>query len=289
MPPPMADQDHNRTSRVSREVQTMPRTPPSNSRREGTETEPDTSSLPETPRKRLRHQQAPRVIHINTDEYEAHLNDVVTEPWVTPRICAYLYKFINYYNEKGPRFPIHRVPSPLRWSVVDENPRYMHVTHENRPVLMWVVATVVDASLVVTATSPRPVFASCWTSSAERDRKEAIALYNKAASVNLSRMETLIVTAPTNDNEGPPTYEEIYDATERFQQKGKMNHVTQAKLFAGDLVLAECTLVLAEVDRPGAKSVSWVMNAVFWLAEKPKPPKSPVLYEEPPFPEVFTL
>ncbi|RDX56124.1 hypothetical protein OH76DRAFT_1477791 [Lentinus brumalis] len=250
---------------------------------------PRTSRTLQRPRVPLQSPTGPKVIHINTDDYRARSNDLVTEPWVSPRTISYLYQFINYYNEQGPWFPIHRIPSTLHWSVVDENPRYMHLTHGNRPLLIWVLATLIDASLVITRNFPSPRVRLVADFVREGDRQAAIALYNKAASTAITRMETFIVLTPSSDNEGPPSHEEIYDATQGFRDKSKMNRVTQAKLHSGDLVLMECTLVRAEAERGDVKTVSWILNSLYWLAEKPKPANSPILYKQPSFPEVFNL
>ncbi len=87
---------------------------------------------------------------------------------------------------------------------MDEDPRFMQVTHLERPLLIWILGTLVDASLVTTRAFPTPRVRVVMDFLREHDREAAIALYNQAASTTVSRMETLIALAPTNDNEGPP-------------------------------------------------------------------------------------
>ncbi|TFK81633.1 hypothetical protein K466DRAFT_568891 [Polyporus arcularius HHB13444] len=237
---------------------TLSSTPINQTESEDTQPAPehtDPDPAPETPRKRLRFSlpydspKGPKTIHINTDDYVARPNDIVTDTWVSPDTTSYLYKFINYYNPEGTRFPIHHVPKNLHWTVVDEDPRFMQVTHLERPLLIWILGTLVDASLVTTRAFPTPRVRVVMDFLREHDREAAIALYNQAASTTVSRMETLIALAPTNDNEGPPSYDQIYDARERFEDKSNLKHITQAKLFSGDIVLAECTLVVAEQSK----------------------------------------
>ncbi|TFK79955.1 hypothetical protein K466DRAFT_605737 [Polyporus arcularius HHB13444] len=227
-----------------------------------------------------------KIAHINISEYVAQTNDLVTDTWVSPETSTYLYKFINYNNPLGTRFPIHRVPANLHWTVVDEDPRFMQVTHLNRPLLIWILGALVDASLVTTRAFPTPRVRVVIDFLRERDRQAAVALYNKAASQTLTHMDTLETTAPADDNEGPPSYEEIYDARQCFADKSKMSSISQAKLFSGDIVLAECSLVRAETST--SKTVMFSLNTLYWMAESPRAGKTPVLFKQPPFPDVIT-
>ncbi len=50
-----------------------------------------------------------------------------------------------------------------------------------------------------------------------------------------------------------------------------MHKMNPGRILSGDLVLVECTLVRSEIAR-GQTAAAFVLNALYWLAQKPRPP-----------------
>ncbi len=65
-----------------------------------------------------------------------------------------------------------------------------------------------------------------------------------------------------------------------------MRKVSPGRILSGDIVLVESTLVRTEIAR-GQTTASFVLNALYWLAEKPRPPV--VIAEDVEFPDVIAL
>ncbi|RDX39819.1 hypothetical protein OH76DRAFT_1490771 [Lentinus brumalis] len=275
------------TTKESRGTQTVPCTP---AKRTRTDSDADGPSTPKSQRRltiNVTSPTGPKVVHVNARDYVVHMNDILADPWVSEQTTDYLYKFITYNNKHDTRFHIHHLPTGgMLWSVVDENPRVMHRTYLNRPLLIWIVASVIDATLKSTRDHPQPRMRIVADFVRERDRKEAMLHFNKTASYAIQKMPTVTVESASNDDEGPPSEEEVYDAREKFEDKAKMKTVSIAKVRSGDIVLLECNLVRTE-DNTGRKEASFVLNAVYWLAEKPRDKPAPPLYKDKPFPEVF--
>ncbi len=65
-----------------------------------------------------------------------------------------------------------------------------------------------------------------------------------------------------------------------------MKKAMPGHILSGDIVMVECTLVRTE-DGKGSTTGAFVLNALYWLVEKPRPPT--VAPDVPEFPDVITL
>ncbi len=54
-----------------------------------------------------------------------------------------------------------------------------------------------------------------------------------------------------------------------------MRNIPLAQLQGGDIVLVECTLVRTE-ELPHTKNILFALHALYWLAEKPRIPRTKV-------------
>ncbi|RDX53632.1 hypothetical protein OH76DRAFT_1479433 [Lentinus brumalis] len=228
----------------------------------------------------------PMVIHINTQDYVVRPADLVAEPWVTEQQVRYIRKFITYASSGGPWFPIDRAPVPASWAIVRNNPRIMHRVHCNQPLFFWMVGSLVDIQLVGLQGAQLPTLHAFVKFLRACDRARAIDLHNSASSDIAREMAMLLAESPSSADEGPPAYDNVYDARFRFEGKSRMHKVNPARVLSGDIVLVECTLVRAEIAG-GGTAASFVLNALYWLAEKPRPPAIPPSVAE--FPDVITL
>ncbi len=162
----------------------------------------------------------PMVIHISTEDYVLHPADLVTEPWVTEQqvrcvivraiLCtslpdaarSYIRTFLTYTNADGPWFPIDHAPVPASWAVVHNNPRIMHRVHRDRPILFWVVGSLVDIHLLGIQDAPPPTLQVVVRFLRGRDRAQAIELYNTASSDVTRTMDKLLADSASSADEG---------------------------------------------------------------------------------------
>ncbi len=114
----------------------------------------------------------------------------------------YISKFISYRNDDGPWFPIHLLPSPSSWVVVDENPHVMHRMYKNRPLLLWIIGSFVGFRLESNRADTPPCLEVIIDFLRELDRDSTIRAHNGAATKPLTEMKTLTTKSPTCEDEG---------------------------------------------------------------------------------------
>ena len=99
-------------------------------------------------------------------------------------VCSYLYKFIRYRNNTGYWYPIHITPLTSSWVVVDEDPSIMHRVHNDRPLLVWIIGTLLEIRLSPPRIGGLPVLYASIDFVREEDRSRTVAIHNAAASVS---------------------------------------------------------------------------------------------------------
>ncbi|KAI0712986.1 hypothetical protein C8T65DRAFT_695173 [Cerioporus squamosus] len=218
-----------------------------------------------------------KLIHINLNEYVAHPFDLVTEAWVTESNARHLYKILGYNNEGGYWFPVHRVPAAGSWAVVDENPSVMHRVRLGRPLLVWIVGISRDVHLSPPREGTNPTLHATIDFVRDIDRSQVISIHNAAATIALPIIDRLSVKLQTHN--------EVYDARQKIQRKAAMLAISPGRILAGDIVLLECTIVRRE---DGTRTVTFVLNSIYWLLEKPRPPTI-VTQPMPEFPDVISI
>ncbi|TFK80002.1 hypothetical protein K466DRAFT_569906 [Polyporus arcularius HHB13444] len=211
-----------------------------------------------------------KVVHIDPTGYVARPLDLVTDPWVPDEGSRYIRKFLTYSNDEGSWFPIHRVPAVGSWAVVDENPAVMHRVHRGRPLLVWIVGIAQDIYLCSPRGNALPMLHVTFEFLRDLDRAHASSIHDEAASQPLERTARFTVKSPGSEDEGPPTHDAVYDARRRFVCRSEMKDISPGRILPGDIILVECTVVRTE-DGTNVRTVSFVLNSLHWLVEKPRP------------------
>ncbi len=116
----------------------------------------------------------------------------------------YLYKIIAYNDPDGPHFPIHLLPKQqLQWAVVDLNALVMHKMHKSRPLLIWIMGTLINYHETSTIDNPIPRLSVTIDFLRKIDRDAATSLYNSSSSSKIQTMDDLTAISPTRDDDGP--------------------------------------------------------------------------------------
>ncbi len=107
-------------------------------------------------------------------------------------------------NPDGSQFPVHLLPtSNVQWSVIDLNPLVMYKTYKSQPLLIWIVGTLIRYNHTSTIEDPVPRLQVIIEFLRKVDRDAAITLHNTAASHPVQSIDTLTITSPTREDDGP--------------------------------------------------------------------------------------
>ncbi|TFK79295.1 hypothetical protein K466DRAFT_606254 [Polyporus arcularius HHB13444] len=229
----------------------------------------------------------PRMVHVDPASYVARPFDLVTEQWVShasirrvdlyPRnvpgliyvTIRYIRKFLNYVNDDGCWFPVHRVPTTGAWAVVDENPDIMHRVYRGRPLLAWIIGVAHDVYLGSPREGATPTLQVTCDLLRDADRVQLIAIHDATSSQPMQPGTRFTFRSPSSEEEGTLSHNSVYDARQQFARRSAMRDISPGRILAGDIILVECTIVCTE-GGANVRTLSFVIDSLHWLVEKPR-------------------